>query len=128
MEDFVPYELALKLKDKGFRKPCIATYDKDGMLGYNYVQPTSICAVGFNECLVYGNDCVVAPTISQVLKWMREEKGIHICIIYSIVPFVNWEYEIVEIDGVIYANADDGYDTYEEATLAGIEYTINNLI
>ena len=34
MEDYVSFEIAKKLKEKGFRKPCVATYDKDGMLGH----------------------------------------------------------------------------------------------
>ena len=29
MEDFVTYELAVKLKEKGFRRPCILYYNSD---------------------------------------------------------------------------------------------------
>lgn len=145
MEDFVPYELALKLKDKGFRKPCVATYDKDGMLGHNYVQPTSIRAVGFEECLVYSDDCLMAPTISQVLKWLREEKYIHIepCILADadtdadgkvINKFTYWSFSIMSITNgdmiyFEYEHIDDKrFDTYEQAALAGIKYVLNNLI
>ena len=135
MEDFVPYELALKLKDKGFRKPCIATYDKDGMLGYNYVQPTSIRAVGFEECLVYSNDCVMAPTISQVLKWLREEKNMFIEMFLYNGKYSYLVKSVTQIceDDLFHECLNDGtaneeYDTYEEAALAGIKYTIDNLI
>ena len=133
-EDFVTFKIAKELKEKGFREECIAYYLTDGELLYNRDQYRG----GDYKSLLrsynslpknpIGCEQIDAPTISQVLKWLREDKGIHICIIYSIAPFTNWEYEIVEIDGVIYANADDGYDTYDEAALAGIEYVLNNFI
>lgn len=66
--------------------------------------------------------------IYDVLKWLRESKGIHICISCSIAPFANWEYEIVEINGVVFVNADDGYNTYEEAAINGIEDVLNNIL
>lgn len=125
-EDFVSFEIAKKLKEKGFRKPCVATYDKDGMLGYNYVQPTSIRAVGFDECLVYDNDCVMAPTISQVLKWLREEKKIYVLIE---VEYEDWfEYKIVQTIKGIRGSNTRVYETFEEAVLAGIEYVLDKLI
>lgn len=37
-EDFVPFELAKKLKEKGFKEECIAYYHADGELLYNIGQ------------------------------------------------------------------------------------------
>lgn len=134
MEDFIPFEIALKLREKGFREECLAYYRTDGELLYNRDQYRG----GNYKSLLrsynslpknpIGCEQIDAPTISQVLKWLREGKGIHICISCSIDPLANWEYEIVEIDGVVFVNADDGYSTYEESALAGIEYAIDNLI
>ena len=68
----VTFEIAKKLKEKGFYYKCVSTYDKDGMLGDNYIQPTSIRAIGFDELLsshnVENDGCIDAPTISQVLE------------------------------------------------------------
>lgn len=143
-EDFVSFELAKKLKEKGFRKPCVATYDKDGMLGYNYFQPQSIRAVSFDDCLCLGDDCLTAPTISQVLKWLRE-KSIFVepCILTDfdidadgkvINEYTYWSFSVTNIETgdmiyFEYEHVDDKrFDSYEQASIAGIEYCLDNLI
>ena len=120
MEDFVTYKLAKKLKEAGFRKPCVATYDKDGMLGYNYVQPDNIRAIGFDECLVYSDDCFVAPTISQVLKWLRE-KDFYINIIY-LPNSEGFMWQVFDKNAMKMHSVGTTYLTYEETAIAGIEY------
>lgn len=132
-EDFVSFNLAKKLKEKGFRKPCVATYYKDGMLGYNYYQPKSIKAVSFDDCLCISDDLVLTPTISQVLKWMRDKNAIFVHIsIYSKGWYCDvYTYEYYEEDreyGAKNIVQLDEFSTYEEAALAGIEYAIDNLI
>lgn len=133
MEDFVNFETAKKLKEKGFRKPCILYYNSDKVrtwfnepdIAKNFV-PTTL-----------GNDDVLAPTISQVLKWLREEKKISIEV--SIHCSLKWMCGIYEFsDGIAdftqYSNdgIDDTvfifYDSYEQAALAGIKYSLDNLI
>ena len=103
MEDFVTLEITKKLKEKGFP---IKT-KTEGKFGLTKVKEVDIC-----------------PTISQVLKWLREEKGYHICIGYDGI----YSYDVVRIIDCEFAGADDDYDTYEQATLTGIEYVIDNLI
>ena len=81
---FVNKKLATKLKEKGFDKPCLGFYNpiQDELQLY--------CAnnkdVTYKNILtsVYKNKVLVdAPTIEQVLKWLREEKDIDI-VIYPI--------------------------------------------
>lgn len=67
-----------------------------------------------------------APTISQVLKWLREEKGIHVCI--ALGEFSDWMYDVSRIDGNMFCKAEDDFESYEQAALAGIEYVLDNLI
>ena len=62
-EDFVTYELAVKLKRKGFDKDTVHYYNELGQICVSLVDEE------------YPYPC---PTISQVLKWLREEKKIHI--------------------------------------------------
>ena len=125
--EIVPFEIAQKLKEKGFYYKCFATYDKDGMLGYNYVQPEKHCAIGFDDCLcsnnIEDNGCIDAPTISQVLKWLREKK-----IYVSVeVEREDWfEYKIVQTIKNTRMNSTKVYETYLEAILAGIEYVLDN--
>lgn len=128
--DFVSFSLAKKLKEKGFRKPCVATYDKDGMLGYNYIQhyiqPASIRAIGFDDCLCISDALVLAPTISQVLKWLREEKKLHIIIPASYYECYWWE--VRDFNREISEYSDNEFDSYENAAIAVVEYIIDNLI
>lgn len=122
MEDFVNFETAKKLKEKGFRKPCILYYNSDKVrtwfnepdIAKNFV-PTTL-----------GNDDVLAPTISQVLKWLRDERGTHVCI--TLGEFSDWVYDVSRIDGNMFCKAEDGFKSYEQAALAGVNYCLDNLI
>lgn len=119
MEDFVTFEIAKKLKEKGFEWVKITTYNPKTKVRNNHHE----------------------PTISQVLKWLRKEKKIHITAnIYQdesedadgrIVDkwcFWNWNIQSC-ISGNFLQEGDDAeYESYESATFAGIEYAIDNLI
>lgn len=131
MEDFVSFETAKKIKEKGFsleKTEIYGKFDNDGLfhpqLYFNYIETM--------DC-----DEIIAPTISQVLKWLRKEKKISIepgircslkwmCGIYGfndgIDDFTPYSNDV--IDDTIYIL----YDSYEQAVLAGIEYATNNLI
>ena len=127
MEDFVNFEIAKKLKEKGYpqvKKNTLAMYNEKGewfSLARN-LDEFEYCFDDFDE-----HDCV-APTISQVLKWLRNEKGIHITIC---VCGDGWFYEVIHISSgksLIEDYEDDVIQSYEDATIAGIEYVISNLI
>lgn len=140
MSDFVNFKLAQKLKDKGFREECLYHYPCSGG-DYAYAN----CCPGDDVNTDYLYQCnnkdsdrlIDAPTISQVLKWLREEKKISIevsihcslkwmCGIYDfsdgIADFTQYDYN--GIDDTVYIL----YDSYEQAALAGIEYVLDNLI
>jgi len=57
-KEFVPYELAVKLKALGFDEPCLGFYSEfsNNKVAYGL-------ADGFNK----------APTFSQAFRWFREE-------------------------------------------------------
>ena len=122
MEDFVPYELAKKLKEKGFREKCYKHY-------YPNIKDWFISSLP--ECGNYSS-YLDAPTISQVLKWLREEKKMFVQI--SLFQYC-YDYCILDTEMVYYDNehkvlhqGPTGY-SYNEAALAGIEYILdNNLI
>ena len=136
MEDFVPFLLAKKLKEKGFNYPCIGHYVNNQLYVAHYQ----------NAFHSDNNESIDAPTISQVLKWLREEKkifvAINICYCYESYekPFpTNHKMEPI-LKGYYYGVWDLGnlndknalseyFESPELAALAGIEYVIdNNLI
>ena len=90
-KEFIPYELAVKLKALGFDEECLSYY--------------------FNKQLSFGSktsygEVVEAPLYQQAFRWFREKYKLH--------------YPIAVSDGVwFYDKWSLGvYKTYEEAELA----------
>lgn len=136
MKDFVTFEIAKKLKEKGFREKCFATYSPySRTLKFNEIntdeRPASykLNIEEFRECYnYYKENNIDAPTISHVLRWLREEKKIHIGFGYS--PRKKWRYVVMYMDDRFYNKptlAVDGFIKIEQAALAGIEYVLDNL-
>ena len=139
MEDIVTFEIAKKLKEKGFREECLAYYTTEYTLYNNVITLTDdkywhVSDIDYEEFLLSHNSIkynngnyVDAPTISQVLKWLREEKKLFIeisCIYTDYFPTVR----LLDSRQTDYIRGDVIYSTYEQATLAGIEYSLDNLI
>lgn len=133
MGDFVNFELAKKLKEKGYPQHIA----EDAYIIDNYGEEKYIIGDRLPIPLVpdYMDD-VSAPTISQVLKWLREEKKIHICIdiyddgwFFDIASFYKEDTGVYEIK-LPYKSSKvtPDYDSFEQAALAGIEYSLDNLI
>lgn len=115
--EFVTFEIAVKLKEKGFDYPCFGHYVNSQLYVAHY----------HNAFHSDNKESIDAPTISQVLKWLREEKKIAINV--EFIPFT-WQCKIIDMS---YNNRFDHcgmtiFNTYEQAALAGIEYVIDNLI
>lgn len=125
--EFVPFELAKKLKKIGYpqnEKNTLAMYDEDGEW---YSLATTIddeyCFVDFGE-----HDCV-CPTIEQVLTWIREVHKIHIAT--GVTPRSSWRFVIMFCDerGLEEPTiTEKNFHFYEDAVIEGIEYVIKNLI
>lgn len=81
-------------------------------------------------------DTSYIPTISEVLKWLREEEEIYIVIepfpTMSTKNKICWSWGFKRNSDGAYIEhtfVDDlSYATYEQAALAGIEYILDNLI
>ena len=138
MMDFVPFEIAKKLKEIGFKEECLAFYGKSGDLCYNgfdasgYVDISDFYA-NYNLSGAYG-----APTTSQVIKWLREEKKAYLSIRTHIVRdskgrfsdvFSFSFYVFISIDKhTMYRHYNQKeYNTYEEVVLAGLEHVLDHL-
>lgn len=136
-EDFVPFELAKKLNEKGFNEKCMAHYYCAlGLFEYNIKDISfrkKLLATDFmhsyNESKK-GNKYIDAPTISQVLKWLREDKRIDSGAVWDNrdgkwVGYIN-EMDMPDLVGEYVLP--DTHDAYEAATIACIEYVLDNLI
>ncbi len=99
---FVPYNLALLAKEKGFNEMCFYHYNPNG------VQIDKYCCANEETdntvCLLeiisykYDNDWVEAPLYQQLIDWL-DSKNIHISIhpeFYK--DGINWNWQVFEYD------------------------------
>lgn len=125
-ENFALFELAVKLKEKGFDIPFYFYYRTDDKLIHHAMVTKPLV-----YCDKIDDEVVCAPTIPQVLKWLRKEKKIHIvCPFYKDKGFYYYVQRIGNAARIVssFGDSDDCFDTLEQAALAGIEYVLNYLI
>lgn len=115
-EDYVSFETAKLLKEKGFDWEVHRSY----LVNDNFFAPSDV-----ND-LPNRKDAIRIPTLQMAMKWLREVHGLHV----DIDPLEgNWCTKIVELEDL--CEVDRGislYGTYEEACEAGIKYCLENLI
>ena len=122
-EDYVSFETAKLLKEKGFDGRCTGMYSRSGDL-----IRTNFKRISASQKREFPID---APTIQMAMKWLRDEKGIAIIpIIDSILDHEKflWDIKIVVAktnetfsQGWVYENPESGYDR-------AIRYCLENLI
>ena len=131
MKDFVTFELAKKLKEKGF------SLNKEDIefIGCRFIFSDEctikrISTIGAYEKGYFGKN-IDCPTISQVLNWLREEKKLHIELWTVGKKPIKWCHTITTLNHVGekqgWSSGKRG-DSYEAAAIAGIEYCLDNLI
>ena len=137
-DEFVPFEIAKKLKSKGFKETCFAYYTPSGSGLIFNTTPFRNCIV--EDCLYsvnslpigcIGADFIDSHTITQALKWLREYKGLYVDISLCKKGYYAIVYETNFPDNKDYANSwnvDALSDTYEQTALDVIEYVLDNLI
>ena len=119
-KEFVPYELAVKLKALGFDKECFSYYDLNN-------KPNFFGADGLMD-----THCVQVnrPTFSQAFRWFREKYHIHGEPFYKggLTKQTSWyDYKIYSTIDWINTNPKQQWKTYEEAELACLEKLIEIL-
>ena len=145
-EDYVSFEIAKLLKEKGFDHICLMWYiDSPNTISEKTGKPippyfTSLTDEDGNyyynterETFEYS-----APTLQMTMKWLREKYNIYIAvnigadvdnpdyIFYhpTIITFIPHK-SITYLDGIL---QNDEYHTYEQAVEASINYCLTNLI
>ena len=127
--EIVPFETAKKLKEKGFpQRPDYfnysSYYDWDGL---RKIHSLSNASVWFDPNISRDN-IYFAPTISQVLKWLRE-KDIMVEILVDLGDNGVWQFTFrIQTKEFYERAAKCDYASYESASLSCIEYVIDNLI
>jgi hypothetical protein len=111
--EFVPYELALRMKALGFDEPCMAAFEDNGKLFIYWNDLASkdelFCSQKVCEKLDY--ECL-APTWQSAFRWFREKYKFHASVVHM--NKKNAFYITVYGEEKI----EFYFDTYEEAELA----------
>ena len=123
-EDYVSFETAKLLKEKGFDEFCRAHYDiTNGNLYYEKVE------VEASGCEMHNS--VLAPTLQMAMKWLREEKGIAVIPVLSSIldneKFL-WDIKIVVTKTNVSYSQGWVYEEQEDAFEMAIKYCLKNLI
>jgi len=121
-EDYVSFEVAKLLKEKGFNEDCRDSYDWGG----NFHLNTSSNNGSIKK--------IAAPTLQMAMKWLREVHEIYMMIDKDFATEKGWHYVIARkqdwadnIDKGLIQQESNSY-TYEEACEAAIKYCLENLI
>ena len=142
--DYVSFETAKLLKEKGFDGSChrYYRYDKEDIDGNGKMfmfasDLNGFCCVTNSLLNDYGDkheETVLAPTFRMAIKWLREVHNLSVEVQF----FLNeengtssWNYDIIDI--ITYCNKAKydmcvNFKTYEQAAEAAIKYCLENLI
>ena len=139
-EDYVSFEIAKLLKEKGFNERLLTFYITDEAKKEGYFQ-----LMAFTDDKIDNNHsdhCYLAPTLQMAMKWLREK---HL-ILYIIYPNLesgelsfSWRIYKLEQDkkhyveelpgiGEYYKDSDESFTTYKKAEESLIKYCLENLI
>lgn len=108
---FVPYEIAKKLKEVGFNKPCFSCYSGEEI---------RLIRVGYSWCENITDFEVYAPTYEQVKLWFMEKH-----LIFITVNCPKWLHEFqgeVETSDKLYVT--EIFNNYNEAFQSAIKAAI----
>lgn len=138
MEDFVPFELAKKLKEKGFREKCVAYYwekineHTPAFVVEDCMPEDGICLLDLlsNHNQAEWSCFIDAPTISQVLTWLRKKKNIFVVTFIADDSDTPLTYEIYMGTECLLTHHGEYFtlQEWDKCNLVGIEYCLDNLI
>lgn len=142
--EIVPFEIAKKLKEKGFKEKCLAYYDINDNVGllYNTQYSDEYSPCQYTDLLQSHNtdttvaqpddseNCCDAPAISQVLKWLRKTHNLFIVVFLNDDSDNPVTFEIYKgVECVTdYHIKYYPLDEWSKAEIDAIEYVLDNLI
>jgi len=132
-ENFVSFETAKLLKEKGFEAYTLMVYKLPSQL----LHIDKEYLVGNNNCITKGDSIeILAPTHQMAMKWLREKHNKHCDIGYDI--DLEWYFQIINLKETVeydypepkyyHSENETNFKTYEEAVEAALKYVLVNLI
>ena len=135
-EDYVSYDVAKLLKEKGYNEPCDSVYTN-----VTLVMLDNRCASeDWNHLPILKNANLYtsAPSLWDAQKWLREEHNIHVDVGVAgdssndadgnvCEEWTFWMFDIYTIDSLHHFDVEDNreYSSYEQALNEGIKAALN---
>ena len=132
-EDYVSFEVAKLLKEKGFNEYCLKNYWSSDKELHDWKWELSYNRNSDGNCNT--KDCA-APTLQMAMKWLREVHHYYIQVMldswacgghtgyYVVIQKTDSNFEIMLQDAI----DEVFYQTYEKACEAACIYSLENLI
>ena len=124
-EDYVSFEIAKLLKEKGFDEPTTKSYYTEGF------ENPMIFSHDLSPCIRF--DEFLCPTLQMAMKWLREVHNLVIQI--EFIDYLEhgevWLYSVLErrtIKRLTGRDEDFTEHSYEQACEGAIKYCLENLI
>lgn len=111
-DDFVSYELAVKLKECGFDEPCDHYYARRGIIGNSFRLYDAYSGMKHQNSKY---STASAPTLAHAQKWLREKKKMHCQVLLNGVRSMYFWQVMELVDNGKYADSTHQYDVYEDA-------------
>jgi len=73
-KEFVPYELALRMKTLGFAEPCWCYFENNVFFDSRFLKDYDYFEVMSKKYSTY----TLAPTFSQAFRWFRDNYDLHV--------------------------------------------------
>jgi hypothetical protein len=121
-EDYVSYEVAKMLKEKGFNEPIRCWYDSAKDFHERGVEMRN------SDCI---SPTIMCPTHQMAMKWLREVHNIYIDIspTYSEVEkTIHFIWQVFDSNYNDISDCEIFYGKYEQACEAALKYSLENLI
>ncbi len=117
---FIPYELAVIAKEKGFNEPCFGSYRINSP---NFFSP--------NKCDKNGDITLLAPIYQQIVDWFREKHKIYITVVpFKAIPlsgiFKRTFYDyVLYCDSIAENKKEQQFNSHYEALMNAIQQAFN---
>jgi len=132
-EDYVSFETAKLLKEKGFDEYGIYFYTLKDEGREGYKSNRKLGEFAHNSAPDLKERAVSCPTLAMAMKWLREEHGLFIGLVYqreclSKTDKWFWKWNISNKHNKFAFVEFGESDSYEEACEAAIKYCLEKLI
>ena len=123
-EDYISFETAKLLKEKGFKTPVETGYYGDGRICHNLI----LDFMDYNHEDGYYS----RPTIQMAMKWLLREYRLYVNVVPSVEGYYwteKWHSYVEDLNKRYpYGKFIGTFNSPEEAYEAAIKYTLENLI